>query len=79
MEIVEPARLVTHADRSYVGIRVVTPFRGMLRTRDELLQELRTWVEQSHVEPVAHGFLRLYVMRSSSGSRSPTELSGPLA
>ena len=62
MEIIEPARLVTHADRSYVGLRVVTPFRGMLGRRDELLQELRTWIEHSQVKPVGHGFLRLHVI-----------------
>jgi hypothetical protein len=62
METIEPARLVTYADRSYVGIRVVTPFRGMLSARDKLLHELRTWVAQSQVETEAHGFLRLHVI-----------------
>jgi hypothetical protein len=65
MEIVEPARVVTHPERSYLGIRVVTPFRGMLRTRDELVAELRTWMKQSQAEPVGHGFLRLHVIDMS--------------
>ncbi len=46
----------------YVGIRVVTPFRGMLKVRDELLRELRTWIEGSNAETIGHGFLRLHVI-----------------
>ncbi len=31
--------------RESLGIRMVTPFRGMLRTRDELLGELAEWLK----------------------------------
>ena len=62
MEIIEPARVEQRPGRTYVGIRVVTPFRGMLKVRDELLRELRTWIEGSDVETIGHGFLRLHVI-----------------
>lgn len=62
MEIIEPARVEQRPERVYVGIRVVTPFRGMLKVRDELLQELRMWTEESDTETVGHGFLRLHVI-----------------
>ena len=62
VEIIESARVEQRPERMYVGIRVVTPFRGMLKVRDELLRELRTWIDQSGVEPVGHGFLRLHVI-----------------
>lgn len=45
-----------------MGIRVVTPFRGMLKVRDELLREVRAWIEESDAESIGHGFLRLHVI-----------------
>jgi effector-binding domain-containing protein len=62
VEIIEPARVEQRPERIYVGIRVVTPFRGMLKVRDELLRELRTWIEASDAETIGHGFLRLHVI-----------------
>jgi len=62
VEIIEPARVEQRPEQTYVGIRVVTPFRGMLKVRDELLQELRDWIEESGTETIGHGFLRLHVI-----------------
>ena len=62
MEIIEPARVEQRPERMYVGIRVVTPFRGMLKVRNELLQELCEWIEESGTETIGHGFLRLHVI-----------------
>jgi hypothetical protein len=62
VEIIEPARVEERPERTYVGIRVVTPFRGMLKVRDEILRELRVWIEASGIEPIGHGFLRLHVI-----------------
>ena len=38
MQIIQPPRVEQRPEKAYVGIRVVTPFRGMLRARDELLR-----------------------------------------
>jgi effector-binding domain-containing protein len=65
VEIVRPARVEQRPERPYVGIRVVAPFRGMLRVYDDLLKELRSWVAQSGVETVEYGFLRLHVIDMS--------------
>ena len=62
VEIVEPARVEERAEIPYAGIRVVTPFRGMLATRDRLLTEVRAWINQAGIETVGHGFLRLHVI-----------------
>jgi effector-binding domain-containing protein len=62
VEVIEPARVEQRPKRTYVGIRVITPFRGMLKVRDELLQELREWIEESDTETIGHGFLRLHVI-----------------
>src|SRR5271156_5043893 len=62
MEIVEPARAEERPAIPYVGIRVITPFRGMLATRDQLLAEARAGVKEHGIETVGHGFLRLHVI-----------------
>jgi len=48
-----------------VGVRVITPFRGMLKVRDELLREVGAWIEESEAEPIGHGFMRLHVIDMS--------------
>src|SRR5262249_9161191 len=53
--------VVNRSEMSYVGIRVVTPFRGMLRVRDELLTELNDWLKSRGVEAGPY-FLRLNVI-----------------
>ncbi|MGP8008927.1 MAG: hypothetical protein ACLPKZ_01530 [Acidimicrobiales bacterium] len=62
MEIVEPARVEERLAIPYVGIRVVTPFRGMLAVRDRLLAEARDEIERAGIETVGYGFLRLRVI-----------------
>ena len=46
----------------YVGIRVITPFRGMLAVRDPLLAEARAGSTEAGIDTVGYGFLRLYVI-----------------
>jgi effector-binding domain-containing protein len=62
MEIITPPRVEQRAERAYLGIRVVTPFRGMLKVRDELLREVQAWIDATDAEQVEHGFLRLHVI-----------------
>ena len=50
------------AEIPYVGIRVTTPFRGMLAARDKLLAEAQTDIKQAAIETVGYGFLRLHVI-----------------
>ena len=40
VEIVDGPKIVTKPEIHYVGIRVITPFRGMLAVRDRLMNEL---------------------------------------
>ena len=62
MEIIEGPTIETRPEIPYVGIRVVTPFRGMLGVRDELLAEVHAWAGQSTLDIVGYGFLRLHVI-----------------
>ncbi len=65
MEITSPPRVVELPERPTLGIRVVTPFRGMLGTASALTKELLTWLGASDAERVGYGFLRLYVIDMS--------------
>ncbi len=62
MEIVEPPRVEERPAIPYVGIRVITPFRGMLAVRDRLLAEARAGIEEAGIKTVGDGFLRLHVI-----------------
>ncbi|TDU83347.1 effector-binding domain-containing protein [Kribbella voronezhensis] len=65
MELLEPPRVVERAEQDYVGIRVVTPFRGMLSVRNELLSELSAWLVRHSIEDGGPFFLRLHVIDMS--------------
>ncbi len=45
-----------------MGIRVVTPFRGMLAARDGLLAEARAGIKEAGIDTIGYGFLRLHVI-----------------
>ena len=62
MQIIQPPRVEQRPEQTCLGIRVVTPFRGMLRVRDELLAELYTWLASHDIEPAGPFFLRLHVI-----------------
>src|SRR5262245_48005527 len=62
MEMLEPPRLVYRPEIHYLGLRVVTPFRGMLAKRDELLRELIEWPHLKQVADAGPFFLRLIVI-----------------
>jgi hypothetical protein len=62
VEIVEPPRVEERTAIPYVGIRVTTPFRGMLAERDRLLAEARVGITEAGIKTVGYGFLRLHVV-----------------
>jgi effector-binding domain-containing protein len=61
MEIIEGPAVTVKPGRHCIGIRVVTPFRGMFAVRDRLMEELYSWAEQRAVEH-GHTFFRLHVV-----------------
>lgn len=62
MELLEPPRVVERPLRHSLGIRVITPFRGMLAERDRLLTELAGWLDGHDAGEVGPFFLRLHVI-----------------
>jgi effector-binding domain-containing protein len=62
MDLIQPPRVVHRPDLAYLGIRLITPFRGMLAKRDELLRELVEWLAHKGIDDVGPFFLRLIVI-----------------
>ena len=81
MDLLEPPRVVERPDADYLGIRVVTPFRGMLSVRNELIDELSAWLVQQGIDDVGMFFLRLHVidMNGPMDLEVGVTTSGPLA
>ncbi|TCO20448.1 GyrI-like small molecule binding protein [Kribbella steppae] len=65
MDLLEPPRVVERPEQDYLGIRVVTPFRGMLSTRNELIDALSAWLLDQGIDDVGLFFLRLHVIDMS--------------
>lgn len=62
MEITQPPRTVRRPKAHTLGIRVVTPFRGMLRVQGELMKELLGWLDRRDLGEVGRFFMRLNVI-----------------
>lgn len=62
MEILEEPRVAERSETPYIGIRCVTPFRGMLSQRDKLLAELFDWLDHHDGTQAGPAFLRLHVI-----------------
>jgi effector-binding domain-containing protein len=62
MDLIEAPRIVERPELSCLGIRTVTPFRGMLHERDVLLNELIDWLDDNKAEKLGEFFVRLHVI-----------------
>jgi effector-binding domain-containing protein len=62
VDLLEAPRVVERPEQHYLGIRVITPFRGMLAKRNELLDELFGWLRTAGVDDSGMFFLRLHVI-----------------
>ncbi len=61
MEILRGPSIVAHPDRPTLGLRTVTPFRGMFAVRDELMATLYTWLDARGIT-AGTTFFRLHVI-----------------
>jgi hypothetical protein len=61
MEIIEGPAVLTRPGRHSAGIRLTTPFRGMLAVRDQLMDELYAWVDERAMA-YSNLFFRLHVV-----------------
>ena len=60
MELIEPPQIVHRPRAATLGVRVVTPFRGMLKVRDGLIREIRSWLANHHID-AGPLFMRFFV------------------
>ena len=58
--IIGPASIVEKAERSYLGIRLSTPFDGMFALVTKALKELRKWSKENFLSDEGPYFLRYY-------------------
>jgi effector-binding domain-containing protein len=62
VDLIKPPRIEKRPAVDYVGIRVVTPFRGMLRVRDDLMADLIGWLDGRGAGGAGPLFFRLHVI-----------------
>jgi effector-binding domain-containing protein len=62
MEIIDGPAVVERPSQHTLGIRLTTPFRGMLGVRDQLLDELFGWLDGHQLADAGDSFLRLNVI-----------------
>jgi len=55
-------KIDSRPEQAYVGIRTVTPFKGMSRVIESLSREVSTWVKERDIRPAGPPFLRLHVI-----------------
>jgi len=82
MEIVAGPAVERRPVQSYLGIREIAPFRGMLSVRDRLWAEVYDWLRAHDIERFGQAFLRLNVidmkgaMDIEAGVTTPQPLDG---
>ena len=58
--IIGPASIVEKPERSYLGIRLSTPFGGMFAVITKALKELRKWIKENSLSEEGPYFVRYY-------------------
>ncbi len=61
VKIGEP-KIDTRPKQLYMGIRTITPFRGMFKVVEGLRKELNSWIAVNQVDPAGPPFLRYHVI-----------------
>lgn len=62
MEIHAGPEVVSRDAVPYIGIREVTPFRGMVSRSDALLKQVQQWCSERGIVPTGPPFMRLHVI-----------------
>lgn len=58
--IIGPGSIVEKPERSYLGIRLSTPFGGMFAVVTKALKELRKWSKENSLSEEGPYFVRYY-------------------
>ncbi|WP_309105058.1 hypothetical protein [Microbacterium sp.] len=65
-DVIDGPRIVHRQEAATLGIRLVTPFRGMLGVRDQLIAELAGWLDERRLQTDGPFFLRLHQVDMSA-------------
>lgn len=61
-QIVKPPSVDAYPEKTYMGIRVQTPMKGMFKVIDRLFKDLNRWIKAENIEPAGAPFLRYHVI-----------------
>ena len=62
MTTIGKPKIDTRSKQVYMGIRTITPFKGMSKVIGRLSDEMNAWVTRHQVKPVGPPFLRYHVI-----------------
>ena len=62
MPTIGKPKIETRPKQVYMGIRTITPFKGMSKAIGRLSDEMNAWVEEHKVKPSGPPFLRYHVI-----------------
>ena len=62
MTTIGKPKIDTRPEQIYMGIRTITPFKGMSKVIDTLGKELNAWVNENRIKTAGPPFLRLHVI-----------------
>jgi effector-binding domain-containing protein len=62
MTTIGKPKIDTRPKITYMGIRIIAPFKGMSKEISRIADELNEWVETNKVKPSGPPFLRYYVI-----------------
>ena len=62
MPTIGKPKIDTRPKQTYMGIRIITPFKGMSKEISRLSDEMSAWVEKNNVKPSGSPFLRYHVI-----------------
>lgn len=62
MPTIGKPKIDTRPKQVYMGIRTITPFKGMSKAIEKLSDEMNSWMEEHKVKPSGPPFLRYHVI-----------------
>jgi effector-binding domain-containing protein len=62
MTTIGKPKIDTRPKQNYMGIRTITPFKGMSREIGKLSDRMNAWVDEHNVKPAGPPFLRYHVI-----------------
>ncbi len=62
MDIIRAPQIDNRPEQPYMGIRIISPFKGMSQAIDKMSKEMNAWVKTQGITPAGPPFLRFHVI-----------------